>query len=162
MPIGSQKGTGKKGGGVVRQRSRNTTPISVPSGATLPPFDYVDTQYLELRVEQFRALNNDDVVDPGAANAVMPDAKSLDGMVARLHKLQSTIDLRSNFYDKGMRILAEARKNRIDDDDGRPATDVEEKEKKNKKKRKAADVLAPQDIKLGMNHSSAPIAIVTC
>jgi transcriptional adapter 3 len=151
MPIGSQKGMGKKGGGVIRQRSRNTTPSSALPGANLPQFDYVDAEYLELRVEQFRALNNDDIVDQGAANAVMPDARSLDGMVTRLHKLQSTVDLRSNFYDKGMRILATARKNRIDDDDDRPATDVEEKERKKTKKRKAADALAPQEVKLGTN-----------
>jgi hypothetical protein len=80
-------------------------------------------------------------------------------MVARLHKLQSTVDLRGNFYDKGMRILAMARKNRVEEDEDRPTTDVEEKEKKNKKKRKAPDALAPQDIKLGTNPVWAPTVI---
>ena len=121
----------------------------MPVTATLPPIDAVDAEYLELRVEHFRALTNDDVVDQGAANAMMPDTKSLDGMVARLQRLQNTIDLRSNFYDKGMRILAMARKNRVDEEEERTRTDEDEREKKNRKKRKAADSLAPQDTKPG-------------
>ncbi|PKS12826.1 hypothetical protein jhhlp_001038 [Lomentospora prolificans] len=147
MPPGSQKGTGKKGAGAMRQRSRNTTPSSVSATATLPTIEAVDAEYLELRVEKFRSLTNDDVVDQNAANAMMPDTKSLDGMVARLQRLQSTIDLRSNFYDKGMRILAMARKNRVDEDEERTGTDGDEREKKNRKKRKATDSLAPQDTK---------------
>jgi transcriptional adapter 3 len=121
----------------------------MPVTATLPPIDAVDAEYLELRVEHFRALTNDDVVDQGAANAMMPDTKSLDGMVARLQRLQNTIDLRSNFYDKGMRILAMARKNRVDEEEERTRTDEDEREKKNRKKRKAPDSLAPQDTKPG-------------
>ncbi|CAI4218629.1 unnamed protein product [Parascedosporium putredinis] len=147
MPPGSQKGTGKKGGSAMRQRSRNTTPSSLQPTATLPAIEAVDAEYLELRVEKFRSLTNEDVVDQGAANAMMPDTKSLDGMVARLQRLQNTIDLRSNFYDKGMRILAMARKNRVDEEEERTATDGDEREKKNRKKRKATDSLAPQDTK---------------
>lgn len=150
MPPGSQKGTGgKKGSGVMRQRSRNTTPSSVPATASLPPIETYDTEYLELRIERFRALTHDDVVDPGVSNAMMPDAKSLDGMVARLQRLANTIELRSNFYDKGMRSLASARKNRVDEVDDTARTDDEEREKKPRKKRKAPDSLAPQDTRPG-------------
>lgn len=150
MPPGSQKGTGgKKGAGAMRQRSRNTTPSSVPATASLPPIETYDTEYLELRIERFRALTADDVVDQGVSNAMMPDAKSLDGMVARLQRLANTIELRSNFYDKGMRSLATARKNRVDEADEAGRTDDEEREKKPRKKRKAPDSLAPQDARPG-------------
>ncbi|SPO02235.1 related to NGG1 - general transcriptional adaptor or co-activator [Cephalotrichum gorgonifer] len=148
MPPASQKGTGKKGAGAVRQRSRNTTPSSVAATtASLPPIETYDAEYLELRVERFRDLTNDDVVDQGVASVMMPDTKSLDGMVARLQRLANTIELRSNFYDKGMRILAMARKNHVEEEEEVVRTDEEEREKKNRKKRKAPDSLAPQDTK---------------
>lgn len=149
MPPGSQKGTGKKGAGSMRQRSRNTTPSSAPTTASLPPIETYDAEYLELRIERFRALTTDDVVDQGVANAMMPDTKSLDGMVARLQRLANTIELRSNFYDKGMRTLAMARKNRVEEADETARTDDEEREKKPRKKRKAPDSLAPQDTRPG-------------
>ncbi|CAI0651637.1 unnamed protein product [Colletotrichum noveboracense] len=151
-PAASQKGTGKKAGpNAMRQRSRNTTPSSVVPSASLPPIEAVDTDYLELRVEQFRNLNYDDLVDQGASNAVIPDSKSLDGMIARLQRLQETIDRRSNFCDRGMRILASTRKQYINDvdEDAKEGVKAEGDSKKtgktNKKKRKAADTLAPQD-----------------
>ncbi|KAK2046840.1 histone acetyltransferase subunit 3 [Colletotrichum somersetense] len=149
-PAASQKGTGKKAGpGAMRQRSRNTTPSSVVPSASLPPIEAVDTEYLELRVEQFRNLNYDDLVDQGASNAVMPDSKSLDGMIARLQRLQETIDRRSNFCDRGMRILASTRKQYVNDVEegtdaaGKAEGDSKKTSKTNKKKRKAADTLAP-------------------
>ncbi|OLN82899.1 Chromatin-remodeling complexes subunit NGG1 [Colletotrichum chlorophyti] len=149
-PAASQKGTGKKAGpGAMRQRSRNTTPSSAVTTASLPSIEAVDTEYLELRVEQFRNLNYDDLVDQGASNAVMPDSKSLDGMIARLQRLQETIDRRSNFCDRGMRILASTRKQYVNDvdeatnDAAKPETDGKKTGKTNKKKRKAADTLAP-------------------
>ncbi|GKT43197.1 chromatin-remodeling complexes subunit NGG1 [Colletotrichum spaethianum] len=149
-PAASQKGTGKKAGpGAMRQRSRNTTPSSVVPSASLPPIEAVDTEYLELRVEQFRNLNYDDLVDQSASNAVMPDSKSLDGMIARLQRLQETIDRRSNFCDRGMRILASTRKQYINDVEegtdaaGKAEGDSKKTSKTNKKKRKAADTLAP-------------------
>ncbi|WYZ44275.1 hypothetical protein EsH8_VII_000711 [Colletotrichum jinshuiense] len=149
-PAASQKGTGKKAGpGAMRQRSRNTTPSSVVPSASLPPIEAVDTEYLELRVEQFRNLNYDDLVDQGASNAVMPDSKSLDGMIARLQRLQETIDRRSNFCDRGMRILASTRKQYVNDveestnDAGKAEGEGKKTGKTNKKKRKAADTLAP-------------------
>lgn len=149
MPIPSQKGTGKKGGAASRQRSRNTTPsLAPPATASLPVIETYDAEYLELRVERFKGQVNDDV-EQGTTGAMMPDTKSLDGMVARLQRLASTIELRSNFYDKGMRILAMARKNRVDVDEGTARTDDDEREKKTRKKRKATDSLAPQDTKPG-------------
>ncbi|MBE3042489.1 hypothetical protein IMZ48_07900 [Candidatus Bathyarchaeota archaeon] len=151
MPPVSQKGTGKKGSvAMARQRSRNTTPSSASPTATLPPFEIYDTEYLELRIERFKLLVHEDVVDQGVSGAMMPDAKSLDGMVSRLQRLSSAIELRSNFYDKGMRSLATARKNRIDEaDEAAARTDDEEREKKPRKKRKAPDSLAPQDTRPG-------------
>lgn len=133
----------------MRQRSRNTTPSSVSPTANLPAIETCDAEYLELRIERFRALVHDDVVDQGVSNAMMPDAKSLDGMVSRLQRLANTIELRSNFYDKGMRSLAAARKNRVTEADEAARTDDEERGKKPKKKRKAPDSLAPQDTRPG-------------
>ncbi|KAF6833385.1 transcriptional regulator [Colletotrichum plurivorum] len=158
-PAASQKGTGKKAGpNAMRQRSRNTTPSSIVPSASLPPIEAIDTEYLELRVEQFRNLNYDDLVDQGASNAVIPDSKSLDGMIARLQRLQETIDRRSNFCDRGMRILASTRKQYVNDveeganDGEKPAAESKKTGKTNKKKRKAADTLAPQDA--GVERSS--------
>jgi transcriptional adapter 3 len=162
MPPGpSQKGTGKKGAGAIRQRSRNTTPSATLPTATLPPIETIDVEYLELRVETFRNMTFDDLVDATALNAMIPESKSLDAMIARLHRLQETVDKRSNFCDRTMRILARNRKNARPDeiaaevkrDDERVRTDDEERERQgNKKKRKLKDTLAPQDANNGMAH----------
>ncbi|KAL5625214.1 hypothetical protein BROUX41_005274 [Berkeleyomyces rouxiae] len=161
MPPGSQHGPGKKlgPGAIQRQRSRNTTPAAATPAPTanLPPVEAIDTEYLEMRVEHMRNINFDDIVDQSASTALVPDCKSLDGMMARLQKLQEIIERRSNFCDRGMRLLATARKNRSDDADagaGAGATtaddrrDVSKADKRNKKKRKATDSVAAQEIKV--------------
>ncbi|KAF9875837.1 transcriptional regulator [Colletotrichum karsti] len=151
-PAASQKGTGKKAGpNAMRQRSRNTTPSSAVPSASLPPIEAVDTDYLELRVEQFRNLTYDDLVDSSIPSSAIPDFKAFEAMIARLQRLQETIDRRSNFCDRGMRILANTRKQYINDVDeganegGKTDGDSKKTGKTNKKKRKAADTLAPQD-----------------
>jgi transcriptional adapter 3 len=157
-PASSQKGTGKKGAGAIRQRSRNTTPSSVPPAANLPSADRIEVEYLELQAEVFRNLIYDDLVDQTASNAVIPDSKSLDGMIARLETLKEIIDRRTNFCDRSMRLLAQARKHhRMDEivesksQDERSRTDDEDREKRaNKKKRKLVDALAPEEAKHGM------------
>ncbi len=148
-PPGSQKGTGKKGAGAIRQRSRNTTPNSIPATASLPPIEGVDAEHLGIRVEHFRELVIDDVVDHGALSAPLPDTKCLDGTINRLQRLQDALDLRGTFYDRGMRSLAQSRKNRVDEEEERAKSEEEEREKKNRKKRKAADSLAAPDSKPG-------------
>ncbi|KAH7374993.1 histone acetyltransferase subunit 3 [Plectosphaerella cucumerina] len=153
-PAASQKGTGKKAGpGAMRQRSRNTTPSSVPTGASLPPIEAIDADYLALRVESFRNINFEDLVDQSTGAAQVPDSKSVDGIIARLNRLQEVIDRRTNFCDKAMRDLATQRKHHVDEPPEREARDDDQK-RANKKKRKAADTLAPGD---GNKERSSPL-----
>lgn len=152
-PIPSQKGTSKKGGaGAIRQRSRNTTPSSLPNSApppataSLPPIEAVDAEYLSLRVEQFDNIGYDDIVDQISPNSLVPESRSMDAMISRLTRLQEVIDRRTNFCDKAMRDLALQRKNHIDNAPERDDLRADEGQKRaNKKKRKAADSLAPGD-----------------
>ncbi|KAH8682242.1 histone acetyltransferases subunit 3-domain-containing protein [Xylariales sp. PMI_506] len=150
-PTPSQKGTGKKGSGIVRQRSRNTTPSSGPPPATtgIPPVETIETEFLDLRLESLRSITYEDLADSNASNAVIPDSKSLDGLISRLTKLHDIIERRGQFCDRGMRLVAGQRKNQYDEmaaraDDDSQHREVAEK-KANKKKRKANDNLAPQE-----------------
>jgi transcriptional adapter 3 len=180
-PGGGQVGTGKKGGaGSIRQapRSRNTTPsvTAEPPTAPLPPVESQDTEYLEeLSFELFRNVQYEDLVDTNASGAVLPDSKSLDGIVTRLERLQEIIEKRGLVCDRGMRLLANARKARIDDlaaqrgreeeRRAREAADDEERERKaNKKKRKATESLAPQETNHGKRHKrfSAASLVKVC
>lgn len=165
-PASSQKGTGKKGAGAIaRQRSRNTTPSSVPPPASLPPIDVKQTEYLDLNYDSFRNLTYEDVVDQNAISSGMPESKNLDGMMTRLQRLQETLERRHNFCDRGMRLLVPLLRARLDDERSREeerlrreAAEDDERARKankankaNKKKRKAADSLAPHDTNLGQS-----------
>lgn len=156
-------GTGKKGAGAIaRQRSRNTTPSSVPPPASLPPIEAKQTDYLDLSYDSFRNLTYEDVVDQNAISSGMPESKNLDGMMTRLQRLQETLDRRHNFCDRGMRLLVPLLRARLDDvrsreeerlrreaaEDDERARKANKANKANKKKRKAADSLAPHDTNL--------------
>ncbi|KAK4444315.1 putative transcriptional adapter 3 [Podospora aff. communis PSN243] len=154
-PPSSQKGTGKKGGaGAMRQqqqRSRNTTPSAVPSIASLPPIESVEAETVGLHFEVIRNLTYEDMVDPSASGSTIPDSKGLDGILSRLQKLSTLIETRGSYCDRGMRLLAQVRKHRQDEERGmeeerrQKGIDDEERERKaNKKKRKATENLAPQ------------------
>lgn len=156
-PASSQKGTGKKGAGAIaRQRSRNTTPSSVPLvTASLPPIDSMQTEYLDLNYDTFRNITYEDVVDQNASSSHMPESKSLDGIMTRFQRLQDTLEKRSTFCDRGMRLLVSALRARMDEaaaernrEEERQRIEDDERARKankaNKKKRKAADSLAPQ------------------
>lgn len=170
-PASSQKGTGKKGAGAIaRQRSRNTTPSSVPPPASLPPIDVKQTEYLDLNYDSFRNLTYEDVVDQSAISSGMPESKNLDGMMTRLQRLQETLERRHNFCDRGMRLLVPLLRARLDDERSREeerlrreAAEDDERARKankankaNKKKRKAADSLAPHDTNPGQSPSILP------
>lgn len=177
-PASSQKGTGKKGAGAIaRQRSRNTTPSSVPPPASLPPIDVKQTEYLDLNYDSFRNLTYEDVVDQNAISSGMPESKNLDGMMTRLQRLQETLERRHNFCDRGMRLLVPLLRARLDDERSREeerlrreAAEDDERARKankankaNKKKRKAADSLTPHDTNLGQSTIyTAPPAGTTC
>lgn len=172
-PASSQKGTGKKGAGAIaRQRSRNTTPSSVPPPASLPPIDVKQTEYLDLNYDSFRNLTYEDVVDQNAISSGMPESKNLDGMMTRLQRLQETLERRHNFCDRGMRLLVPLLRARLDDERSREeerlrreAAEDDERARKankankaNKKKRKAADSLAPHDTNVGQSSMFLPLA----
>ncbi|KAK3382964.1 histone acetyltransferases subunit 3-domain-containing protein [Lasiosphaeria ovina] len=161
-PPPSQKG--KKGGaGAMRQsssqRSRNTTPSAMPAVASLPAIDNVETETLDLRFEVFRNLTYEDMVDTAASNTVTPDSKNLEGLLTRLRRLEEVIEKRGLYCDRGMRLLAQNRRLRIDEmavERGREeerrqreADDEERERKANKKKRKATENLAPQGSSIG-------------
>ncbi|KAH6634185.1 histone acetyltransferases subunit 3-domain-containing protein [Chaetomium sp. MPI-SDFR-AT-0129] len=159
-PSSSQKGTGKKGGASAirqqqqqqQQRSRNTTPGPAPPSASLPPFETVETETIELRFDIFRNLTFEDMVDTPSLNSLIPDSKSLDGIITRLQRLGDAIEKRGTHCDRGMRLLAQTRRQRMDElalERGREAErrqrEADDGERKsNKKKRKGgADTLAP-------------------
>ncbi|KAI5864902.1 histone acetyltransferases subunit 3-domain-containing protein [Durotheca rogersii] len=161
-PAASQKGTGKKNAAAIGKRSRNTTPMSsipsasIPSAsipsASIPPVDTIETEFLDLRLESVRSITYEDLVDSTASNAVIPDSKSLDGLITRLGKLSEIIERRGVWCDKGMRLVAGQRKSHYDEmaasgrrDDPRRDGDDEPEKRVNKKKRKANDTLAPAD-----------------
>ncbi|KAI1440718.1 histone acetyltransferases subunit 3-domain-containing protein [Annulohypoxylon stygium] len=152
-PAPSQKGTGKKNANAIGKRSRNTTPMSVgPSSANIPPVEIIETEYLDLKLELVRNINYDDLVDSSASNALIPDSKSLDGLITRLGKLNEIIERRGTWCDKGMRLVAGHRKAHFDEmatlsrrDDARKDGEEETERRANKKKRKANDSLAPGD-----------------
>lgn len=177
-PSSSQKGTGKKGGASAirqqqqqqqQQRSRNTTPgPAAPIAiASLPPFETVETDTIELRFDVFRNLAFEDMVDPPASGTLIPDSKNLDGILTRLQRLGDVIEKRGLCCDRGMRLLAQSRKQRMDElalERGREEerrqreADGEERERKsNKKKRKGADTLAPHGGKIGQSCLSSTV-----
>jgi len=177
-PSSSQKGTGKKAGSAAstirshqqhsqQQRSRNTTPgpagipptssstsVSV-SIASLPPIETVETETLDLRFDTFRNVAFEDLVDPAAASALIPESKSLDGIISRLQRLADIIEKRGANCDRGMRLLAQKRRQRLDElavergrEEERRQAEADEEKKANKKKRKA-DSLAPGAVSTG-------------
>ena len=163
-PGSSQKGTGKKGAGAIaRQRSRNTTPSSVPPPASLPPIEPKQTEYLDLNYDSFRNITFEDIVDQHATGSNMPDTRNIDGIMTRLQRLSETLEKRhTNFCDRGMRLMVPILRTRMDEERSREeerlrkeAADDEERARKankaNKKKRKVADSLGPNDNNIGQS-----------
>lgn len=156
-PNPSQKGTGKKNAGAIGKRSRNTTPMSsLPSNASIPPVDTIETEFLDLRLDSVRTITYDDLIDTTTSNAVIPDSKSLDGLITRLGKLNEIVERRGTWCDKGMRLVAAQRKIHYDEmasagrrDDARREGDDDSERRANKKKRRGNDSLAPGDAHTG-------------
>lgn len=160
MPPGGsgQKGTGKKGAGAIaRQRSRNTTPSSVPPQTTLPPVEIFQSEYFDLKFDLMRNLTYEDLFDSNASGSAIPDSRNLDGISGRLQKLQEITEKRGVGCDRGMRLLAGTRRDRMDErareeeeerqaDEERRANKRKRKEKDHKDKDK--DSLAPQDVNM--------------
>lgn len=132
------------------QRSRNTTPSAVPIVAGLPETETVETETIDLQFELFRNLTYEDMVEPVSSTTMIPDSKGLDGLLDRLHKLATMIEARGLICDRGMRLLAQTRKQRMDElavemgrEEERRHEDDAGQKRANKKKRKATDNLVP-------------------
>jgi transcriptional adapter 3 len=155
MPPGAgPTGNGKKhAAAAIQKQSRNSTPA--PS-ASLPTQEPYDPDFLNTRVILFQdSLSYDDLVDQHASNAAVPDSKSVDAMLAKLKDLVGVMEKRSNFYDRGMRFLADERKKRPEDYGG---ADGEQEGKRPKHKRKkASDSLAPPDAGNGGAYYNQPL-----
>jgi transcriptional adapter 3 len=130
MPPG-QKGTGKKGRDVRQSRSRNTTPSLVGARTSLPPTESGETSYLELPIQAFRT--SDDVVENYAT--AIPSSKDLESLLERLQRLVDVVDARGSVCDRGMRMLAQARKDRVEEIEN----ERRDEERKERLKRDAAD-----------------------
>jgi transcriptional adapter 3 len=104
---GAQKGTGKKGRDTIRQsRSRNSTPslvVTQESG---------HTAYLSLPIQSFRTC--DDIVEHYGGSAI-PSSKDLEALLERLQKLAEVVENRGLICDKGMRKLAQERKDSLEE-----------------------------------------------
>jgi transcriptional adapter 3 len=104
---GAQKGTGKKGRDNIRQsRSRNSTPSLVTTQES------GNTAYLSLPIQSFRAC--DDIVDHYGSSAI-PSSKDLEALLERLQKLAEVVENRGLICDKGMRKLAQERKESLEE-----------------------------------------------
>jgi transcriptional adapter 3 len=108
-PTHSQKGTGKKGRDMRQSRSRNTTPSL--SSSVLPASESGDTAYLGLPIQSFRT--SDDIVEP--YGSPIPTSKDLEMLLDRLRRLVAVVEDRGVVCDKGMRMLAQARKDRLEE-----------------------------------------------
>lgn len=129
-PPQSQKGTGKKGR-IGQSRSRNTTPSLVGKDPPAQETESGDTAYLELPIQSFRT--SEDVVEN--YSSAIPNSKELELLLERLKRLVDVVETRSTVCDKGMRMVAQARKDRLEEID----TERRDEERKERIKREVAD-----------------------
>jgi transcriptional adapter 3 len=129
-PPPSQKGTGKKGR-IGQPRSRNTTPSLVSKDPPAPETDLGETAYLELPIQSFRT--SDDGVDHYSLS--IPNSKELELLLDRLKRLVDIVETRSTVCDKGMRMVAQIRKDRLDEIDN----ERRDEERRERIKRELAD-----------------------
>jgi transcriptional adapter 3 len=130
-PLPGQKGTGKKGRDVRQSRSRNTTPSLVGASSSLPPSESGETAYLDLPVQSFRSA--DDIIEHYGSS--IPSSKELEALLERLQRLVDVVEVRGQVCDRGMRMLAQARKSRLEDIE----SERRDEERKERLKRDAAD-----------------------
>ena len=127
----SQKGTGKKGrGDLAKSRSRNTTP-SIPGPSSVAEADLGNTAYLNLPVAHFRT--SDDIVEN--YGSAIPSSKDLEALMERLKKLVDMVETRASVCDRGMRMVADYRKDRLEEIE----IERRDQERKERTKRDAAD-----------------------
>jgi len=127
-PMSSQKGTGKKGRDIRQSRSRNTTPSLA---GTMSEADLGDTAYLELPIASFKT--SDELVEN--YGITIPSSKELELLLERLKRLTEIIETRSLLCDRGVRTVAQARKERYEEIE----SERREEEMKERIKREVAD-----------------------
>ncbi|EPQ64345.1 Bgt-2662 [Blumeria graminis f. sp. tritici] len=126
MPLlPSQKGTGKKGRDPRHSRSRNSTPSLPGNVGSLIGSDGA-TPFLELPTHAFRATEDFSSSYAGG----IPNSKELDTLLDRLKNLIQVVESRSSACDKGMRLLAQSRKDRLEE------IEAERREEENKERLK--------------------------
>ncbi|RKF54017.1 Chromatin-remodeling complexes subunit NGG1 [Golovinomyces cichoracearum] len=126
-PLPSQKGTVKKARDIRYSRSRNTTPTVVGSLSGVDGF----TPYLELPLQPFRTIED---FSNRYGNGI-PTSKELDALLDRLKHLVQIVEARGSACDKGMRLLAQTRKDRL----GEIETERREEESVDRLKRIATE-----------------------
>lgn len=109
-PMASQKGTGKKGRDPRQSRSRNTTPSLVGTASSVAPSDAGKTPYTQIPISILRTSVADEIVDQHAS--AIPNSRELEALMQRMERLAASIDERAAVCDKGMRVLAQSRKDR--------------------------------------------------
>jgi hypothetical protein len=130
MPSFAQKSNAKKGGrdnNARRSRSRNTTP-----GVTRPV--EMETPFLEVRMRPFSMSSYDEIVEQQSGSAI-PDSKSLDALMDRIQNLLKEVEARGSASDRGMRMLAGLRKDRLEEVEA----ERRDEEQRERLKREAAE-----------------------
>jgi len=128
----SQKGTGKKGrGDLAKSRSRNTTPSLAGTSSSIAEIDLGNTPLLNLPVAHLRT--SDDILENYGSS--IPSAKELESLMDRLRKLVETVETRATICDRGMRMVADLRKDRLEEIE----VERRDQERKDRVKREAAD-----------------------
>lgn len=133
-PLPSQKGTGKKGRDARQSRSRNSTPNLVGIGtanSVVAQAETGETALLELSRASFPT--SDDISEH--VGPAIPSSKDLEALSEKLQRLVASIELRGATCDRGMRMLAQMRKDRLEEIE----TERRDEERKERLKRDAAD-----------------------
>ncbi|QSZ29516.1 hypothetical protein DSL72_004030 [Monilinia vaccinii-corymbosi] len=109
-PMPGQKGTGKKGRDPRQSRSRNTTPSLVGASSSAVPLDAGRTPYTQIPISVLRTSVADEIAEQHAST--IPNSRELEALMQRMEKLAASVDERAAVCDKGMRVLAQSRKER--------------------------------------------------
>ncbi|KAJ8066583.1 hypothetical protein OCU04_005632 [Sclerotinia nivalis] len=109
-PMPGQKGTGKKGRDPRQSRSRNTTPSLVGASSLVAASDAGKTPYTQIPINILRTSVADEIAEQHTST--IPNSRELEALMQRMERLASSVDERAAVCDKGMRVLAQSRKER--------------------------------------------------
>jgi hypothetical protein len=85
--------------------------IHIQERTRLPLANSGETAYLGLPMQLFRT--SDDIVEHDGSD--IPSSKDLEALLERLHQLVDVVEGRGAVCDRGMRMLAQARKDRLEE-----------------------------------------------